>query len=180
MSTIVMKNNLEGDGPILPPVHEDGSSFAYCMYFSGDAQVVFADTQDELLETLIPGYGQMSEDDKDVARIMLASAAAAQVQAEILMDVDPDSVSPADWDVLVARRDISQPRADWWTCDIPLVVVETGYQPYTDVPRPASSKSSTKDAENLWFVRPVEEEDFLVSLHEIGYIRMLENRVSED
>lgn len=180
MSIIVMKNNHEGDGPILPPTHENGSSYAYCMYFNGDAEVVFADTQDELLETLIPGYGAMSEDDKDVARILLASAAAAQVQAEILMDVDPDSVTPEEWATLVARRDVSQPRADWWSSVVPLVVVETGYQPYTDVPRPASSLSSTQDAENLWFVRPVEEEDFLVSLHEIGYIRMLENRVTQD
>lgn len=175
-----MKNNLEADGPLIPPLHEDGTSFNYCMYTDGNMNVAFADDVEDLLNVLIPGYLAMSEADKDFSRIRLAQTVAAQVQAEIIFDVDPSLVSEEEWKALTAPRGVSQPRADWWTCEIPLVVVETGYEPYTNVPRPASAVADGRiDAENLWFLRPADEEDFLFSLHEVGYIRLLTNSVED-
>lgn len=176
MSAVVLRNNTEGDGPIEPPTHEDGRPYRYCMYFHGYSDVLFADEQEELIDGLIPGHNSMSEEDAAYHRIRLAQAAAAQVQAEILAEVDPQTVSEEEWKTLTAPRGISQPRADWWTCEVPLVVVETGYEPFTDVPRPASGLSDgIADAPNLWWIRPAEEEDFLYSLHEVGYIRMFIN-----
>lgn len=175
MTAIIMRNNLEEDGPIVPPVKDNGQGFQYCMYFRGDVDVAFADSYDELMDVLVPHYSEMSEEDKAFERIRLAQGAAAQIQGMILASLDEGAVSEEEWVVLAAPRSGPQPRADWWTSDVPLVVVETSYQPFTDVPRPASAKASTADADNLWWIRPAEEEELLFSLHEVGYIRLLEN-----
>lgn len=163
------------------------------MYLNNFTDVAFADEQADLIEILIPGYSAMSEEDQAFYRIRLAQSAAAQIQAEVLasmtIDDQPDGsylgtledgtqlrIAPEQWATLVAPRSLAQPRADWWTCPVPLVVVETSYEPFTTVPRPASGLSDgTAHADNLWWVRPAEDEDFLLSLHEIGYIRWMEN-----
>lgn len=176
MAAVLLRNNLEGDGPVTPPLHEDGIGFQYCMYLPGNNDVAFADSYPELLDLLIPKYSEMNEEDQMFHRIKLAQSAATRVQAEVLMAHEQSEVSPEEWEVLVSPRAITQPRADWWKCHIPLVVVETGYEPFTDVPRPASALSDGNAiSPNLWWIRPVEEEDFLISLHEVGYIAVMTN-----
>jgi hypothetical protein len=175
MPAIVLQNNLEADGPISPPMHTDGRGYLYCMYFHGDLEVAFADSYEELMDVLIPGYNEMTDEDQAFNRIRLAQAAAAQVQAAIIASVEEGELSEAEYEVLMAPRAAKQPRADWWRSEVPLVAVETSYQPFTDVPRPASALSATADAPNLWWVRPAEDEDLLLSLHEIGYLRLMEN-----
>lgn len=176
MATVLLRNNLEGDGPVTPPLHEDGMGYQYCMYLPGNIDVAFADSYDELLNILIPGYSKMDEEEQVYQRIRLAISAATRVQSEVLIDHDSSEVSAEEWEALVSPRSIKQPRADWWSCPIPLVVVETGYEPFTDVPRPASALSDGNAVSpNLWWIRPVEEEDFIISLHEVGYIAVMTN-----
>lgn len=179
MSIIVGKNNRAEDGPVTPPEHPEGGSWPLCMYYRDGLMVAFADSYAELIFALIPGYQEMDEDEKAYQRVRLAQGAAAQVQGRILAQVDRNDVSDADWDVLVAPRGQEQPRADWWTSDVPLVVVETSYEPFTGVPRPASGLHADDAETNLWWVRPGEEDDFLVSLHEIGYIRLMQAAASD-
>jgi len=193
MGAVLLRNNFEGDGPLAPPDNDSGIPYRYCMYLNGFTDVAFADEQSDLMEVLIPGYASMSEEDQAFNRIRLGQAAAAQVQAEVLASTDLQrqedgsylaeledgrqfTVSKQQWGTLVAPRTLTQPRADWWTCPIPLVVVETSYEPFTSVSRPASGLSDgTAHADNLWWIRPAEDEDFLLSLHEVGYIRWMEN-----
>lgn len=174
MSVFVAKNNRAEDGPVTPPEHPDGKSWPYCMYYRDGLAVAFADSYSELILALIPGYQEMDEGDKAFHRIRLAQGAAAQVQGRILAQVEQTDVSDAEWQVLVAPRGEEQPRADWWTSEVPLVIVETSYEPFTDVPRPASGLESPDASTNIWWVRPEEEEDFLISLHEIGFIRLMQ------
>jgi hypothetical protein len=174
MSIIVGKNNRAEDGPVVPPDHPLGESWPLCMYYRDGLMVAFADSYEELLYALIPGYQDMAPEEQAYQRIRLAQGAAAQIQGRILAQIERQTVSDADWEVLVAPRGETQPRADWWTNEIPLVVVETSYEPFTDVPRPASGLNSDSDDTNLWWVRPGDEDDFLVSLHEIGYVRLMQ------
>lgn len=180
MASIIVRNNPAADEAMLAPLKDDGRSYRYCMYFNGDAEAVFADTYEELLTVLIPGYSEMDELNADIARIRLAQAVAAQIQAEVLSEVDPSTVSAEDMAILTAPRSQKQPEATWWKNEIPLVVVETSYAPYTEVPRPASALSDTVDAPNLWWIRPGEDEDFLYSLHEVGYLRLMENMIGDE
>lgn len=175
MSATVVKNSFTGDEPILAPLKEDGNGYRYCMYFNGDADAAFADTYLELIEMLLPGYSSLEEEDQDVARIQFAQTAAASVQAMILAELEEDQVTPEEYEILSVSRQLPQPEVRFWKTDVPLVVVETSYTPYTEVPPPSSALGSTRDVPNIWWIRPTEEEDFLISLHEVGIIRLMEN-----
>lgn len=179
MSLIVMKNNPAEDGPVIPPEHENNTPYPYCMYFNGLAEVAFADTTIELYDALFTKYSQMTEEEKTASRIRLAAAVAAQTQAEILIDVDPNKLTKEEWDTLTAPRNLPQPFVELWSNPVPLVVYETAYQPYTNVPKPASALNGNSDADNLWMIRNADEDDFLVSLHEVGYIRLMENDLED-
>lgn len=163
-------------GAVLAPTNEDGQTYRYFLARPGGYDTVFADTVEDVLDALIPGYEQMTDEiDRAEARVLLAEAAAAIQQAQALSAIDPDTISDEDWSVLAAPRlGPNAPHPTLWASDIPLFVVETAYTPYTSVPRPASIHDGTQ-ADNLWWVRPTEPEDFVLSLHEIGYIRLMES-----
>lgn len=182
MATVIMKNSFEGSDAIVPPRHADESGFQYCLYKPGNFEVAFADTYAELLEVLIPNYTHMDEDEQILSRIRLATSAAVRIQTEVLLTpeyeelIDAGLVSQEELSVLNTPRAIQSPRADWWKCKIPLVVVETDYEPFTETPRPASALSDgTAVSPNLFWIRPVEEEDFLISMNEVGYITVMTN-----
>ena len=174
-----MQNNIEADGPVIPPVQENGAQYEYCMYFNGLSEVAFADNMIELYDALIPGYSKLSEEEQILALIRLAAAVSAQTQAEILADVDQTQISEKDWNILTAPRSLPQPEVALWANEIPLVTYETAYEPFTSIPKPASALNGTSDAENLWILRNAEEDNFLISLHEVGYIRLLINELDE-
>jgi hypothetical protein len=178
MTAVVIQNTYSEEEPPSPILREDGTPMGYCMYFNALSHIAFADTYPELLDVLLAGYLDMTDVERLDARIRAGSNIAAQLQAAILFeeDVTPESVSEEEWRILTAPRSLPQPRADWWACPIPLVVVETAYHPYTDVSRPASALADgIAQAPNLLWIRPAEEEDFLRSLSELGVITLLES-----
>jgi hypothetical protein len=182
MSYEIVKNIYQNsEDSLLAPVKDNGSGYRYAMYYNGFTDAAFSDSHEELLSILLPGYAKKDEASKMDARIILGQNVASQVQAEILAELPDGYINDNEFAVLTAPRGLRQPEIRVWTSEVPLVAVETSYKPYTNVPRPVSSMSQgTYDADNLWWIRPVEEEDFLVSLHEIGYIRLLENTNLDD
>jgi hypothetical protein len=182
MSYEIVKNIYQNaDDSLLAPVKEDGKGYRYAMYYNGFTDAIFADTHEDLLSILLTGYTSCDESEKMDSRIRLAQNVASQLQAEILTEVEEGTLSEEELSILNFPRGLPQPVVSFWKNDVPLIVVDTSYAPYTDVLQPTSALSKgTMDAENLWWIRPVEEEDFLVSLHEVGYIRLLENSNSDD
>jgi len=164
-------------GSMLTPMNEEGNPFRYCMGMPDGEDILYADGYPDMLEGLLPGYlATEDEVERAVMRIQLGAQVATVMQAEVLANTDPAAISETEWKVLTAPRVGSTcVRADWWTSPIPLIVVETSYVPYTEIPRPASGLSDGVAADNLFWVRPAEEEDFLLSLHEVGFIRLMEN-----
>lgn len=175
MSAIIMKNMPAGDATLPVPTREDGGRYGWCMYFDNDAEVAFADGPEDLLEILSPGYLELDEDGQLIARIKLAQNAAAIVQADLLVDVDQDSLSEKEWAALLAPRQLAQPAVGSWTCEVPLVAVDMSYIPYTAVPRPTSpfDDGTQEGAPNLWWVSPAEEEELLITLHRTGFVRVM-------
>jgi hypothetical protein len=182
MSYEIVKNIYQStDDSLLAPVKEDGKGYRYAMYYNGFADAAFADSHDELLGVLLPGYSSKDDATQMDARIILAQNVASQIQAEILAEVSDDELSNDEFAILTAPRGLRQPTIRIWSSDVPFVAVETSYAPYTTVPKPASALSDGEyDAPNLWWIRPVDEEDFLISLHEVGHIRLLENTNLDD
>jgi hypothetical protein len=182
MSYEIVKNIYQSsDDSLLAPVKEDGKGYRYAMYYNGFSDAAFADSHDELLSVLLPGYTKKDDASQMDGRIILAQNVASQIQAEILAELPDGFVTDNEFAILTAPRGLRQPVVRFWSSEVPLVAVETSYTPYTDVPRPSSTLSQgSLDAENLWWIRPVDEEEFLVSLHEIGYVRLLENTNLDD
>jgi len=114
----------------------------------------------------------MDEDDRLVARTRLAVRAQVRIQALINADVDPavwNALSAEDRQVLTGSRH-EQPRIDFWDPEIPLVLVETGYAPWTDVDQPISGIADVQFPPNMIWLRPVDEAAFLASLDRAGFV----------
>jgi hypothetical protein len=162
-------------GAILTPTNTHGDTYPYCMVTAGGNDLVFADTFDDLADALIPGY--LTETDpveQAMMRIRLAESAAVTMQAAILTATDPDTITDDEWAVLTAPKvGPGAPEAPLWASTVPLIVVETSYQPYTTRLRPYTVTDGIQ-SENLWWIRPGLTEDLLLSLHDIGYIRLME------
>lgn len=168
---LILKNNPSEEGIIETPLNQYGNQYSFCMFFNNETEVAFADSYFELLEALIPMYSQQDENTQEYLRIKLAQQAAAEIQAEILYTVDLETLALKEQKILTHPKHLPQLPIEWWTSEIPIVVVETAYQPYTDVIKPASSH---EPEDNIWRINPLEEEQFLFNLHEIGYIRLLQ------
>lgn len=168
---IILKNSPSEEGIIETPLNEYGNQYSFCMFFNNESEVAFADTYPELLDALIPTYLNQDENQQEYLRIRLAQHAAAEIQSEILYNIDLNNLTPQEQKILTHPKQLPQLPIEWWSSDIPVVIVETAYQPYTNVIKPASSHSIE---DNIWRINPLEEEQFLLNLNEIGFIRLLQ------
>jgi|AACY02.3.fsa_nt_gi hypothetical protein len=160
----------------VPNNSRGGRRFHYLCYLPGGTDIVFTDTVTNIIDFLIAGYSDLpNEEEAAVARITLADSIARILQSQVLLDVDRASFTDEEWATLNAPRvGSAAAQADWWRSNTPLYVVETTYEPYTDIPRPAAAGADTQESTIRW-IRPADEEDFLLSLHEVGFIRLMEN-----
>lgn len=184
MSVEVIRNSRAGDEAPVSPLHGDGSRYPYAMHFDGAKYVGFADTPAELLGLLIPDYETLDPQEAQIARIRLAIGAQVSVQARINAEADPAALaalSDAEREVLNGPR-FEQPHGwgdadgmgDVWDSEIPLVLVDTGYAPYTDLDKPISGIADVLNPPNIIWLRPVDEWEFLESLANAGFIDLFE------
>lgn len=184
MSAVVIQNSRAGaDGPPESPVHDDGTRYPYSMRFDGGDSLAFGDTPVELLSLLIHDYDSMEPAEQQVARIKFAIRVQTTSQARLNHEVDGayDTLTATELDVLNGPR-FEQPHGwgtgemgDVWEPEhVPLVLVETGYAPYTDIDKPISAIADVENPPNIIWLRPVEEWEFLVSLANVGFIDLFE------
>jgi hypothetical protein len=174
VSAVIVRNSREGEAPADPPRHDDGALYPYAMFYDGLKYIAYADDLVDLLETLSPGYQEKSEGEQLQARIRLAIDAQVGVQANINANIDPEkwnALSEEDRAVLTGPR-YEQPRVDFWDPEVPLVVVESGYAPYTDIDQPISGIADVQNPPNMIWLRPIDEWDLLTSLHDAGFITL--------
>ncbi|MGY1684430.1 hypothetical protein ACI8AK_02455 [Geodermatophilus sp. SYSU D00867] len=175
MSAVVMRNTRQAEAPPTPPLREDGSLHLYAMQFDDGERIAYADTPEDLLAALVPGYAERTDQQRLEARIRLAIRAQIAIQAGINADLTPEAaavLTAEEWAVLNGSRH-EQPRVDFWDPDVPLVLVETGYAPYTDVDQPISGMADVQDPPNIIWLRPVDEREFLESLHRSAFINLM-------
>jgi len=177
VSAVIVRAARGGDGEVAPPTHDDDTRYPYAMYYSGEKFLAYADTPGDLLGVLIEGYAEMDDTEQLSARIRLAIDAQVATQAQIVTSEEFEAafraLGTAEQDLVLAPRH-KQPVVAFWDSLVPLVLVETGYAPYTDLDKPISGISDVADPPNLYFLRPQEEWEFLVSLDRAGFVRVLE------
>lgn len=173
MSVHVLRNSHDGQEPPPAPTKDDGALYDMCMLFDGNKYVAYADNPDDMLAVLIgPQYLDPSRSDTDrlADRIRYAIGTQVATQAMIAAEHDLTVLTDEQRDVLLGDR-TTQPRIDYWTADIPLVLVDTGYAPYApDVPIPLTQYGDMENPPNLAWLRPSDPQTFLESLDAVGAI----------
>ena len=163
-----------GTGPE-PPPHESVWPF---LMAHGD-QITWADTRSELVGALIDGYDEIPDTPDGVtaatwARYRQSVAVAADVQASILADAtdkgafDPEQLAAtpegeAILNALMVERTVPLTEIREWTFEVPVVLIESDYAPFTERPRP--------EGRIIW-IDPSDEARYLDSLERVRRVRV--------
>ncbi|MPQ98129.1 hypothetical protein GB931_09385 [Modestobacter sp. I12A-02628] len=174
MSAVIVRNSRSGDSPPEPPRTAQDTLYPYAMFFDGGKYIAYADDPVDLLSALTTGYADLDDAGQMQARIRLAIDAQVALQAVINAEADPAALAALTEEETAALTGpcFEQPRIDFWYPEIPLVVVESGYQPYTDINRPISGIADVEYPPNMIWLKPLDEWDLLVSLADAGYISL--------
>lgn len=176
MSAVIVRNSRASQAPPPPPRRDDQRPYRYAMFYDGWKLIAYADTAVGLLDALVPGYANRDEQGRLEARVRLAIAARVLVQAMINLGTDPavmDALTAEERAALM-NPGFAQPRVDFWDPAVPLVLVESGYAPYTDIERPISGIADVQNPPNIIWLRPVDEWEFLESLAIAGFVGLTE------
>ena len=175
MAAVITRNPLvEDPTPIEPPHKDDGSGYRFEMIYEGRRSRAYADTAADLLDCLIPGYADMSGEERLTARVAHGTGLLAPVQAEVLQSVDQTALSAEEKAVLLAPRYEPITVAEWGS-EAPLVLLDAHYAPYSDIAAPHSTLEDVANPRNIVWIRVVDEYDMLLSLAAIGFITLGEN-----
>ncbi len=168
------------------PARDDGESWPIVVAHvdvDGSELLTFADTHTEVLGAFVAGYADLPDtpaghDQALFLRYNHAVAVATAVQGGLCDQASEAGLfDPADEseDVLTAlftERDqpfpgipLSQGGASLdWQHEVPLVLIDTHYEPFVDRPVPTG---------RIVWLRPAAENDYLQSLAETGTVRYL-------
>ena len=167
----IVKNVTVMYQPPEPPRKEDGSQFEFEMLADGGNNRVYADTPEELLGYLIPGYEALDGVEQLTSRLLYASTAAVAVQAYTVSGVAVE-LTEEERRILEAPRDVP-PQVTLWESEVPLVLVTTYYHPQGDLPRPTGRALGIgEEGGNLIWLDPVGETELILSLAQAGWINL--------
>lgn len=170
----VLTRNPGTDSDIVDPVKDDGSRYRYEMIFAQGRSRAYADTTADLIDALVPGYGNLAEPDQTAARVRYATNLLAPVQATVLAAHDQNGLSDEEKASLFAPR-FEAVVVEEWASEVPLVLLDVHYAPFSDIPAPVSALEQVESPRNLIWVRASTDEDLLMSLDLLGVISLGEN-----
>lgn len=190
MTFVITANNLDGrdNRPPAPALKDNGENFEWRMFYNQNSEIVDADSLAECLEQLIPNYMFMNVEDAFQARVSLAKSIQMAARVTILANQDlsqlqewetevlsfsPDNehLEPYGWGDGSGKLGTLNPDAvDVWSAKVPLVLVESNFEPFTNLRRPVSSEGDYVYVSNIIWLEPVTELDFLKSLSRIGFV----------
>ena len=167
---VLTRNPREGVAPDVPH-RPDGGLYRFEMIFDGGRYRAYADSVTELCEQLIPGYAELEDDvSQAAARIQHAVRAQVLLQAAIVVDADLAGCSGEEQEVLLGPRHVP-PTLEVWEADVPLVLVDTYYEPVGRLPQPEGRpRGGGPEGSNLIWLRPGDEAELLASLADAGVV----------
>ena len=175
MSAVVIRNTFGDAPPPPPPRKADGAAYRFEMIYDAGKYRAYADTVTELCEELIVGYSDIDDEvAQAAARILYAVGAQVRLQAELIVDNDAAmaSATPAERELLLGARHVP-PELEVWEADVPLVLVDTYYEPLGQLPRPAGRpRGGGPSDSNLIWLRPADEAELITSLDDAGIISL--------
>lgn len=199
MPALITPNSREGEKSPDVPFKDNGEFYNYILYYESNRYIAYADSPDELIEILIPGYEEMTPEQRLDARLSMALRLQAQTQAHIVVGLtEEDRRELQEWEIecLKGEYNDEQPyqirgfwkerlpegmkaedvpeddRMDIWTSKHPLVLIDAAFMPWTDVPPPLGNP----EGDNIIWLRPTDEVEFLDSLTDIGFVTFGDKR----
>lgn len=155
----------------------------YAMLTLPDGEEIVGSTLSDIVDRLIPGYGDLPEGPESYERRLLmravtlanvAEKAQAIAVAALTAEV-PDAVEQLSEDALTALfhdRHSQVLAIEHWDSDIPLFLPAGGYTPYTDLPRPAG--------ETVVILDPWDERTFITGILAAGFGELFITRDDDD
>ena len=171
----VVTRNPRADVAPEVPQRPDGGLFRFEMIFDGGRYRAYADTATELCEQLIPGYAELADDvSQAAARIQYAVRAQVHLQAAIVAEADLPGCSAEERELLLGPRHVP-PVLETWEAEVPLVLVDTYYEPFGRLPQPQGRpRGDGAEGSNLIWLRPGDEAELLTSLADAGVLVLSE------
>lgn len=181
MTAVLTGNNRATRDAVVPALtlKEDGSTYKWRMFFDGFRKIAEADTEAELIEVLIPGYEDEDPTGKLYKRIQYLKGVQSNLRAQILARVDAETWESLteEEQSLVEWSSTEDPDANFgedgagiWVPSVPLVLIDVSYKPFSDRTAPMSAEGDHPNVSNIYWLRGVEEIDFLQTLHKFGYV----------
>lgn len=171
--TAVVIRNVLNDEDLAPATRPDGARYRFEMIFQQGHSRAYADTAEDLMDVLAPGYAGLSQDEQVTARTRHATDLLAPLQAQVL-HAHPGPVSEEEQEVLLSARHVPLEVGEWGSA-VPLVLVDVHYRPYSDIPAPTSALADVTDPPNIIWLRPADPYDYLVSLARAGVVVLSES-----
>lgn len=172
MGALIRNINAQSDiDTLIIPRKPDGNYYRYEMVCDGRWTRAYDDTPSGLMNYLIPGYLNLDPEERLAARIRHAVDTQVTLQALINTNV-PGVPTNEEKEVLNGPRHI-QPIIEEWSCPVPLVLIDTFYNPFTSQPLPLDINEG-----EIWWIRAGEDDfEYLRSLHDLAVIDL---NVSKD
>jgi hypothetical protein len=152
------------------PTRPDGSFYNYEMICDGGWSRLYSDTITDLLSNLIPGYSRLNELNKLAARIRHAVDTQVILQAKFNFYFLKESRSDQEDIILLGDRHLP-PQIEFWSTNVPLILVDAFYAPFSQIELPISTISTSNNPANIAMLTPAEGEfEYLRSLVKFSVI----------
>lgn len=165
----VARGRTRGPDAPVPPRRPDGSMWRYEMVFDGGRRRSYADDLTVLTGELIGDYGDLAPAQRRAARAAHAHGVQAAVQARLIIAIGLAGCSSAGRLVLDDGWSPA-PAIQAWAEPVPLVLVDSDYEPFTSTPRPIG-----RDGHILW-LDTTDDETYLTSLTVAGEVILARSR----
>lgn len=183
MGISIVPNNKRGRDNTPPPstLNENGEPYRWRMFFDNNSQVADADTRADLINVFIPGYVNATSFKEQFEMLIdYATSLELQFRVNVLSQATKAELEDLeDWEreylysPYIETLTWEDPEAEVpqvWKSALPVFLVNTFYEPYTDIPRPLSKDGDYDETSNVFWFNANGEEDFLDSLERTGQI----------
>jgi hypothetical protein len=181
MTAILLGNNrATRDASVpAPSLKDNGDTYNWRMFFDGQGQIADTDEILDLMDLLIDGYSSMNADRRFYARLQYMQTVQYRKRVEILANLTPEQFDGLNTEerALLERNEPFDPPGTWgedelgmWESEVPLVLIDVFYAPYTPEPRPMSSHGDYENVPNIIWLRIANDMQFLETLNQLEEI----------
>lgn len=183
MNIVLTGNNRATRDAYVPPpsLKEDGSNYRWRMFFDGNSAIADTDDLAELVNLLFPGYTELEdEDERLTARMRIAHGVQRQLRVSILANItqeEEEALTDEERRLLYWSETIDPTAPEgaegelWmWNSDIPLVLLDYWYRPFSSYLPPLSKHGDFADPPNIIWLRVGNDRALLESLTRVGFV----------